>query len=86
MQKMLDQMMTVAERNDPDNKQKAVNVLKWAESEGQKKEGGMPDFIRGDFFTPGSSGESTGTMTPRSRQSPTTKCILTLKLLNHKSP
>ncbi len=67
MQKMFDQMMTAAERSDPDNKQKAFNVLKWAEIEEQKKEGGMPDFIRGDFFTPGSSGESTGTLTPWSQ-------------------
>ena len=68
---MLDQMMTVAERSDPDNKQKAVNVLKWAETEEKKKEAGVTDFIRGDFFTPGSSGESTGTLTHWSRQSPT---------------
>ena len=54
-------MMTVSERNDPDNKQKAFNVLEWKMKEEQKKEDGMPDYIRGDFFTPGSSGESTGT-------------------------
>jgi len=59
-QKLLEQMMTAAERNDPDNAQKAVNVLEWAKKEQQKNQGGVPDYIRGDFVTPGSSGESTG--------------------------
>ena len=59
-QKLLDQMMTAAERNDPDTAQKAVHVLEWAKKEQQKNQGGVPDYIRGDFVTPGSSGESTG--------------------------
>jgi hypothetical protein len=59
-QKLFEQMMTAVELNDPDNKQKAFNVLEWAKKEQKKNEVGMPDFIRGDFFKPGSSGESTG--------------------------
>ena len=55
-------MMTASERNDPGNKQKAVDILEWAKKEEQKKEKGISEFIRGDFYTPGSSGESTGTL------------------------
>jgi hypothetical protein len=57
---MLEQMLTAAERVDPDNAKKAVNVLTWMQKEQQKNNGGVPDYIRGDFITPGSSGESTG--------------------------
>ena len=59
-QKLFEQMMTADERNDPDNKQKAVNVLEWAKKEQKKNAVGMPDYIRGDFVKLGSSGESTG--------------------------
>lgn len=60
-QKLLEQMMTADERSNPDNEKKAVNVLEWAKKEQQKNQGGVPDYIRGDFVSPGSSGESTGT-------------------------
>ena len=57
--KLFEQMMTLEERNNPDNNHKAKNILDWRRREEEKKEEGRPDFIRADFITPGSSGEST---------------------------
>ena len=39
-QKLLDQMLTEEEKNDPENGEKAINVLKyWAQEEEEKKAG-----------------------------------------------
>ena len=54
--KMLDHMTTEEERQNPDNKAKAKNVLMWMKKEEEKK---GDNFIRGDFMNFGSSGEST---------------------------
>lgn len=54
--KMLDHMTTEEERQNPDNKNKAKNVILWMKKEEEKK---GDNFIRGDFMGFGSSGEST---------------------------
>lgn len=55
MQKMFESMTTEEERKNPDNKDKAANVLIWMQREEEKKD---QNFIRGDFMH-GGSGEST---------------------------
>ena len=56
LQRMLEHMTTAEERQNPDNKAKAKNVLMWMKKEEEKK---GDNFIRGDFMNFGSSGEST---------------------------
>lgn len=59
LQRMLEYMTTEEERQNPDNKDKAKNVLIWMKREEEKNNRGQ-NFIKGDFMeSPTSSGEST---------------------------
>lgn len=55
LQSIYESMTTVEERQNPDNETKAQNVIKWMEKEEKNRD---CNFIRGDFFSPGSSGLS----------------------------
>ncbi len=56
-EKMLGAMMSAEERMNPDNAKRAKNVIIFFQREEEKKE--QPGFIRSEFMSIGSSGEST---------------------------
>ena len=66
--KMLEAMTTAEERQNPENKDKAKNVLIWRKREEEKKD---QNFIRSDFLGIGSSGESTASAEGGSSRSST---------------